>query len=434
LKELSSIYLGLIWQHTAGITFVTGTSQVPFNALLGHWVQNPAIAKALQTLNVSLNAIQSANEELNEIKKQEYDESQLTGKLEMKAKRFTVYGQLVNKGLGLAEIFIDPSHSSAGDRLKEIRDYWPAFTSGIITMTKDFKEEEYSLGISKLAEILRTVSDYLDEVQRDKTLAGNLSSDLGAALAVRKARLDSAKGLLETRIIALPKPTGAPLLDANIEGERQELLTSLHEIETELKQIKFEDGNRKSVIFRLSRVIEYIDLLAAITKAENSEAVESLLESYALPAGSSRIKKIAAFNIAVNAYVGGFFGRPKNQGEGFTNTYGFTAPIGFSFSTGFRKAGSLSLFANILDIGGAIRYKLDNQGKYQQDISLAGIVSPGVHAVFGFPWFIPVSAGLGCQWVSPVTSNSNKIELKAGFNAFVAVDIPLFNLKVKKGK
>jgi len=298
-------------------------------------------------------------------------------------------------------------------------------------MVKDFQQEEYSLGLSKLTEVLETVSDYLEQTKKNRALTNTLSNELSSALSIQKASLNAEKTKLENRIKALPAPIeGEVLLNANIDAERQELLGILKEINTKLDQIGYQEQKKKTVIFKLAKVIEYVNLLAAITKAENSAAVESLLETYALPAGSSRIKKVSSFNIAVNAYVGGFFGRSTkdDQGEGFTNTYGLTAPIGFTISTGFNKIGSLSLFAGVFDIGGTIKYKLDNQGKYQQDVSLAGIVSPSLHIVYGFPFFLPLSAGVGCQWVSPVASTSNKIDLKPGFNAFVAVDIPLFNL------
>ena len=249
--------------------------------------------------------------------------------------------------------------------------------------------------------------------------------------------MEDEKSKLNDRVKKLPKPvTGEVLLNANIEAEKQELIATIEDIDAKLDQIAYQEQKKKTVIFSLAKVIEYVNLLAAITKAENSAAVESLLETYALPAGSSRIKKVSSFNIAVNAYVGGFFGRSTkdNPAEGFTNTYGFTAPIGFTISTGFHKMGSLSLFAGVFDIGATIQYKLDNQGKYQQDINFAGVISPGLHIVYGFPFFLPLSAGAGYQWISPTTSESNKIDLKPGFNAFIAVDIPLSNLTKSSGK
>ena len=143
---------------------------------------------------------------------------------------------------------------------------------------------------------------------------------------------------------------------------------------------------------------------------------------------------MSSFNIAVNAYVGGFGGRKKDMGQGFTNTYGLTAPIGLSFSNGWGKGGSGSIFLGVFDIGGVIRYKLNNEGQYEQNVTLAGIVSPSVHFVYGFPFYLPVSLGFGCQWISPSTSETDKIDLKPTFNAFLTIDIPIFNLLVVRKK
>ncbi|HMG69040.1 MAG TPA: hypothetical protein VK588_15185 [Chitinophagaceae bacterium] len=432
--DLSQLYLGLIWQHTHNINFTVGATTRNFGQILEHWSSNPRISTALQTINISVNALSEAELELRVLKNNENDASTYTGKSEVRVQRYTIYAMLVSQLLGLSELYIDPANTAFNDRIKEVRNYLSEFTTGIMTMIKDFDQEQYSLGIAKLGEVLKTTSDYIDQMQKDKRLEDMFETELSASLTTQKNSLEAEKTQLNTRLAALPAIGADPLINANIESEKQEIAGSIGEIDLQLKQIAYQQPGAKSAVYKLSKVIEYVNLLAQISKAENSAAVESLLESYALPAGSSRVKKISPFNFAVNAYVGGFFGRSKNQGEGFTNTYGLTAPIGFTLSTGFQKAGSISLFAGLFDIGGIIKYKLDNQGKYQQNISIAGIVSPSVHAVYGFPWFLPFSVGVGCQWISPTTANSNKINLKPNLNAFVGVDIPIFNLKGSKPK
>ena len=174
-------------------------------------------------------------------------------------------------------------------------------------------------------------------------------------------------------------------------------------------------------------------LRAAAHEAQNAQQVENLLESTALPAGSSRVKKETDFNIAVQAYVGMFY-RGGESGLGFTNRYGLAAPIGVTFSHGFGKYGSVSAFVGAFDLGNIIQYKLNNQGAYEQNISFAGIFSPGLHLAYGFPGYWPLTLGVGCQWVSPVTSTSNNVNLSPHFNAFLGVDIPLFNLSATKKK
>jgi len=198
-----------------------------------------------------------------------------------------------------------------------------------------------------------------------------------------------------------------------------------------IQPLGWEKDNSKDALVSLSKVLSYIDLLASLSQANNSQEVETIMENYALPAGSSRVKKDAVFNIAVNAYVGGFY-RPSSTAGGFTNTYGLTAPIGFTFSLGFQQAGSLSLFASAVDIGSVIQYKLNNNGQYEQNINFAGLVAPGVHLVYGFGGYLPLSIGGGWEWTSPMTTTTNNISLQPHFNLFLAVDIPLFNLSVVK--
>jgi hypothetical protein len=432
-KDLAQMYLGLLWQHTHNITFTTSVGSKSFGELLEHW-NTSDISKALTKVNSILDGIIAANAELGALKESDNDFSKATGKSIVSVKRFTIYAKMVSQLLGFSDLYNDAANSIFVKRIQEIREYVPAFTNQTMTMIKDFQEEEYSLGISDFSALLKTASDYLDKIENDKTLSDNFVADFKTKLDAVKTQLDFQKNVLVSSINALPDPGADVLVNNAIEAEKQELLAKKERIQSALDNISYQAGNKKVIVFKLSKVIEYANLLASITKAENSAAVESLLETYALPVGSSRVKKATSFNIAVNAYVGGFGGRSNNSGDGFTNTYGLTAPIGFAFSKGFQKAGSISFFLGVFDIGGTIRYKLDNNGKYQQDISFARIVSPSVHAVYGFPWYLPLSVGIGSQWISPTTANSNKIDLKATFNAFIAVDIPLFNLKAIKHK
>jgi hypothetical protein len=427
-NDLSQIYLGLLWQHTHTLVFTTATDTKTFGELLEHWLTNSDISKAIKSINIILETMITVDNSLAKIKEEDDGVSKTTGRSIASTKRFELYANLVSQLLKLSEIYISPANGTLITRIKEIREYLPLFTNKVIIIVRDFQQEEYNLGISDFAALLKIVSDYLSKVEKNKALSNSLTSDFQTKLDAVKTSLNNQKTVLEDSIATLPSLGSNPGVNADIESRKQEFLSRKEQIESALANLNYQDNNKSSIIFKLSKIIEFVNFLASITKAENSAAVESLLETYALPAGSSRIKKVSSFNIAVNAYVGGFFGRSKDQGEGFTNTYGFTAPIGFTISTGLYKRGSFSLFVGVFDIGGVVKYKLDNQGKYQQDINFASIVSPGLHIVYGFPFFLPLSAGAGWQWISPVTTNSNKIDLKATFNAFVAVDIPLFNL------
>jgi hypothetical protein len=433
LGYLSKIYLGLIWQQTQNIRFTTGAQSETFAALLTHWSDtHSVISEALAGINQTLAGIQNIDDQLKKIKDDEKGVQLGSGKNGVNVKHYVLATELVNNSLSLVNIFIDESKPDVKIRIEELQKQWPSFAASVSDMAMNFQAGEYNLAISNFATVLTVLSDYLEAVQNDKDASAALLSSVQSALDTRLTNLTQSKSDLENKLKALPRPTGDAEKDVNIEAQRQEIKAAIAQINNELKSVRYEKDNSEKFVYSLKRIIRCADLLASVSKAENSAAVEQLLEAYALPAGSSRVKKIATFNISLNAYVGGFFERKNQDGEGFTNTYGLTAPIGIALSTGFQKAGSLSLFFGAFDIGGTIRYKLDNQGHYQQNVSLAGIVSPSIQLVYGFPFYLPLSAGLGCQWVSPVTEESNKIHLRPGFNAFIGVDIPLFNLKTNK--
>lgn len=432
LALLSRIYLGLLWQKTSGITFVTnaGGTQTVAN-FLNRWSSAANIGTAITIVDRTLAFLQKADEDLKAIKEWELGAKQITGQNPFNAKRFTYYANLVSGLLDLMTIYKDPAMPAFNTRMEEIAEYFPQFTSSITVMIKNFSEEEYNLGISKLEEVLTIVSKYLETVENNKADADALTATVSVSLTAEKAALNAQVAAIDVLVAAITVNVN-PVIELDNESLRQEYRLRKEALQKKIKHVEAQQKNPGEVVFKLSKVIKYVNLLAAISKAENSAVVEELLETYALPAGSSRVKKVTPFNIAVNGYVGGFFGRSGVSGTGFSNRYGLTAPVGFSISTGFNKAGSLSLFLGAFDIGGTIRYKLDNQGKYQQDISLAGIVSPSVHAIYGLPWYLPLSAGIGCQWVSPVSGDADQINLKPSFNAFIAVDIPLFNLTRSK--
>jgi len=381
-----------------------------------------------------LKTVHHLDSALGELKNEETTDAQISGDLEMKSKRFIIYADIVSNLLEFSTLFTDPANSDYAIRVHEIAQYLPEFTTGVTSVIKDFYSKEYGLGISEFSKLLQTVSDYLEKTENDKAQRDPLINDLNGALTTQKGGLDSQITVLNTRIQTLKTTTASGQAQIDIQAEIQELTASRDKLQASVDAVDYQLKNKKTVLFKLSKIIEYIQLFAAITKAENSQAVEDLLEAYALPAGSSRIKKVSSFNIAVNAYVGGFGARKKDMGQGFTNTYGLTAPIGFSFSNGWGKGGSGSIFLGVFDIGGVIRYKLNNEGQYEQNVTLAGIVSPSVHFVYGFPFYLPVSLGFGCQWISPSTSDTDKIDLKPTFNAILTIDIPIFNLLVVRKK
>lgn len=430
---LAGYYLGLLYQQTSALSITTARGKYTMAALFTNLQKDSDATRMCQLIARASDLLETADSALKEIKGQEAQTNQYKTQATKVMERYSAYADVIGKATTLAGVLITGNNDIPADlktRVQAISTYWPPFASTAIQLVQHFDQGSYSLGVHDLSQLLSTVSQYLDA----QGVAGSLQNDLQTKL---KPTLDSLANIIPaytTRIntlkTTLSKNDIAADVATDVNAEIQELTQQLNAAQTQQTQVSWESGHAEKALSNFSQFLDYVSLLASISTAPNSQAVENILESEALPAGSSRIKKVTAFNWALNAYVGVFY-RASNTG-GFTNTYGFTAPIGFTFSHGFEKAGSISLLAGVVDIGGIIQYKVNNQGGYDQNVSLAGLISPSVHLVYGFPWYLPISFGIGYQWVSPVTSNTSSIMLVPHFNAFLGVDIPIFNLKTSK--
>ena len=189
------------------------------------------------------------------------------------------------------------------------------------------------------------------------------------------------------------------------------------------------------------KILKYGTFMAAISSAENSDDVAKVIEAMALPVGGSSIKKHSSFNIAIQSYLGGFYGS-ENIEQLKTgkrkNAAGIFAPVGISFSvplfTNLKHPGSVSLVTNILDIGALASFRFkDDSTAISSNIELRNIFAPGAYLVFGLPK-VPISIGYGFQTGPQLrdikegvpTFETKKIYTRSAF--FIAVDIPLFNL------
>lgn len=187
--------------------------------------------------------------------------------------------------------------------------------------------------------------------------------------------------------------------------------------------------------------------VAQVASAENSSQVKEAIEAVALPVGSARIKRETKSNIAIQAYLGGFFGgeiMPELSNIDSTQQGAFIAavhaPVGVAFSRGTKNGCSWSLFISAIDIGAITAYRFnDDQTEALPDFTLQNILAPGAYLIYGFR-NSPVSLGIGGQMGPAVrklskTENGVDLELNNRINwrvgASILVDIPLFNISTK---
>jgi len=201
----------------------------------------------------------------------------------------------------------------------------------------------------------------------------------------------------------------------------------------------------------------YALFMANVIEAEDEADVKAALENVILPVGSSSIKKNTDGwgNVSVQTYLGAYASltdnNSVNQGA-WSDKFGVIAPIGISWTPGFlswKTAGSLSIFGSLFDLGAIVDYKLKKDSipnssgtgtevvvDKDYEVKFGQIFSPGGYLVYGFPWNLPLSLGVGAQYgpgLSKIEAGDNAVLTNPSWrwNVFLAVDMPFFTLKNK---
>lgn len=213
------------------------------------------------------------------------------------------------------------------------------------------------------------------------------------------------------------------------------------------ENIKTKNGDEFKAFF-----VKYGSFAANVVEAQNSDEVEEAIESVALPVGSASIKKKTCFNIALNAYLGGFYGNEylaDKSSNKWATISGVYAPVGVAFSWGINQGGtgckvgdfffkgfSLTGLINIIDIGAVASFRLqDTTTEKLPEVTLQNILAPGLGVVYGLPNF-PLSIGYTYQ-LGPTLRNITpeaatvSPQLNRRWQFFIGVDIPIFNFYTK---
>ncbi len=184
--------------------------------------------------------------------------------------------------------------------------------------------------------------------------------------------------------------------------------------------------------------------MAAISESQNSEDVAAVMENFALPRGSSYIKKHYPFNLSIGSYVGFNTGvelLPQLSANDQTGlNAGLGAPIGVAFSWGEKgpaKSAAYTFLLNVVDIGAFTAFRFTNSDAVDDlpELKFSNIFAPGAALIYGFPRF-PGSFGMFAQKgpnLRKVTASGYEIDETSGWRLglMLAVDIPLFNLYTK---
>lgn len=209
------------------------------------------------------------------------------------------------------------------------------------------------------------------------------------------------------------------------------------------EKIAHNNGDEQEVIKVVKNLLFYGGFMVDVISATEAQEIGAILQQYALPVGSYRMKRFSHFTLDINAYPGLYMGVEaglQNTLKG-NGVLGVTAPIGLAASWGKlpnRAGQSFSLFVPVIDIGAAFSYRWGNQaGGFPKNLSWRQVLSPGVHAVYGFK-NAPISLMLGAQFMPQLRSidaNTLSTETQSSvwhFGVSGVVDIPMFNLHLKE--
>ncbi len=250
------------------------------------------------------------------------------------------------------------------------------------------------------------------------------------------------------------KPTGQPKTDAQsaqTDTLEHKLLTVLHQffdLEFNIRQERYtlavanltrvltELLNKDDFKFK-KEFLRHVNFMATMAEARTSEEMAEAIELFALPPGSSRMKKQSDWSISLNSYGGLAWGRENdfnNEVDAAIDNKTVlapSAPVGIDFNLGLKNAGSLSLYAQLIDVGAVFAYRFSDETSQIPELKFQNIVAPGGYFIYGFGNNIPTSIGIGAQ----LGPNLRKIDPDLGlevtttnawrFGIIFSVDIPI---------
>lgn len=126
-----------------------------------------------------------------------------------------------------------------------------------------------------------------------------------------------------------------------------------------------------------------ISLIVNFTLVESAEDMKTLLNTYALPIGSSSLKRTGKTNISFNGYVG-LTGGYEVADSGTDNSFfnlGLTAPIGLSFSHRYDSKSFISsgsIFVGFIDLGSLVNNSFEDNIEIQSDLSFQQFFVPSL--------------------------------------------------------
>lgn len=165
-----------------------------------------------------------------------------------------------------------------------------------------------------------------------------------------------------------------------------------------------------------------ITVAAEVSSVQTAKDFHAIVQSYAMPVASYRVKRYQSHSLMVNAYVG--LGPAVYLDKGSTLAWTLNAPIGLNYNpwtqAKHKRWSGISFFVPVIDVGNIINYRINASGSEnvtdQRAIMFENIISPGLHLMYQPFEKFPLAIGGGWQ------SNPNRALFHVSF------DLPLFNI------
>ncbi|WP_115171140.1 hypothetical protein [Sphingobacterium spiritivorum] len=186
------------------------------------------------------------------------------------------------------------------------------------------------------------------------------------------------------------------------------------------------------------QLLKLTSFFGDVMATQDANALAQVIESYALPPTSYKLKQKMKTSVDLNAYVGAFGGKlvtHKYASLSKQFTGGITAPIGITYkNNGWFK--HINLHAQLLDLGNIVNhYLVTPDSAYNKEVHFTEVFSPGLNLLYSIkntPLVI-FAGGKGIPLKSyydeTLNTKMNTRVIDAWvFSLGLKLDIPLLNL------
>lgn len=317
--------------------------------------------------------------------------------------------------------------------------YWKTNNSDPITLTKKELEQ-----IKRIA----LITGHLNEKEKRKVLKQSLETSLNALLVDDKIKflIKSAVDEKNLAFFEMMNLYDKIVLQSDIKALQESIITYSKKLSVDdIKNIQRFIYSNDSSQFGSTYLNKYGEQLLKLTSffgdvmaTQDANALAQVIESYALPPTSYKLKQKMKTSVDLNAYVGAFGGKlftHKYASLSKQFTGGITAPIGITYkNNGLFK--HVNLHAQLLDLGNIVNhYLVTPDSAYNKEVHFTEVFSPGLNLLYSIkntPLVI-FAGGKGIPLKSYYDETQNtKMNTRVidawVFSLGLKLDIPLLNL------